>query len=145
MKTDKTDLLLFAVAGRTYSAPVDSIREVIMPEEIIPVAETAHAVEGVMHVRDEVVTIVSLSKIIAPENQKKISSKAVILMNTDRSTIGVAVDRVLRVISINSKEIKQPDPSLRDAYYLLGVFDLDGTLILHIDLSRIEDYTLSIS
>ncbi len=55
----------------------------------------------------------------------------------DGNMIGVVVDTVSDVISIEAAAITPPDDVLKDAFYLKGVAKLSNRLILVVDIEKL--------
>src|SRR6186713_3399576 len=52
--------ILFGVAGTTYAVPSPQVQHIEMVEQITPVPNAAHAVEGVVFSRGQVVPVINL-------------------------------------------------------------------------------------
>ena len=105
--------------------------------EIIQVPDAAKSVEGVISLHGKVVPLVSLRKKMGAEAKEISRWSRIMVTEMDQSPVGVVVDTVLGVVSIEPGLITPPDEVLKDAVYLTGVARLDKRLILVIDIGKL--------
>jgi len=131
------DLVIFKVAEKEYGADLTQIRQVIRMREVTRVPDAGFSVEGVISLRGKVVPLVSLRKKMGAEAKDISRWSRIMVTEMDGNPIGVVVDTVLGVVSVESGSITPPDEVLKDAGYLTGVARLDKRLVLVIDIEKL--------
>jgi purine-binding chemotaxis protein CheW len=131
------ELVIFKVAEKEYGADLKQIRQVIRMREVTQIPDAAKSVEGVISLRGRVVPLVSLRKKMGAEEKEISRWSRIIVTETDSAPVGVVVDTVLGVVTLEPGSITPPDEVLKDAGYLTGVARLDKRLILVIDIEKL--------
>jgi len=128
---------VFTLADKEYGVDISQVREVIRMKEITPVPDTAGFVEGVISLRGRVIPIINLRKKLGLEEKPITSANRIIISRLDSHFVGVVVDSVTDVISIEEEDITPPDEVLKKARYLVGVCKLGERLILVADMEKL--------
>jgi len=131
------NLVIFSLGEKEYGVDIRQVYRVIRMRKPVSVPEAADFVEGVISLRGKVVPLVSLRKKmgIADDGVKRPSR--IIITETDGHPIGVVVDSVTDVVSVESLSVTPPDQILKDAKYLIGVVQLGNRIVLMADLKKI--------
>lgn len=94
--------LLFFAGGELYGTKITDVREVIAPQTPKPVADTKPWVKGIINLRGEVLVAVDLrNRFLATE----LPSKAYMVIETDRGSMALIVDRIHAVQSYQRDQI----------------------------------------
>jgi len=135
------------LAEKEYAVDVDSVREVRRIKTIIPIPKTLDFVEGVVSLRGNVIPIINLRKKLGLPGLQKSNLNRVLMVELNDHIIGIAVDNVIGVVSVDGLNIESPDELLKDAAYLKGVAKSGHRLILIIDIMSLlsGEETLGIS
>lgn len=131
------NLVIFRMADKEYGADLKQVRQVIRMREVTPVPDAAGFVEGVISLKGRVVPLINLYKKMGLTGQKASSWNRIMITELEGSPIGVLVDTVSDVISIEPAAITAPDDVLKDAGYLSGVARLDNRLVLVVDMEKL--------
>jgi purine-binding chemotaxis protein CheW len=131
------DLLVFTVADEGYALNISGVREVIRVGEIIPVPAVSDFVEGVINFRGKVLPIINFRRKFGFPDGKKASSNRIIITETKRHLLGILVDKVEDVISLDQAKLTLPDAILREAEYLEGVGKTGDKLVLVVDIEKL--------
>jgi purine-binding chemotaxis protein CheW len=137
-------VVIFTVKGKEYGIDIAGVRQVIRMREIVPVPDAAAFVEGVICLRTKVVPVVSLCKKLGLKDEAPARGGRIIVTQVEGHTIGVVVDMVTDVVTIDPASVSAPDDVLKDAGYLVGVAKVGPRLILIADLEKLlgpEDRT----
>ena len=106
--TNELEIVMFKIANGTFGINVLKVREIINP---LPITETPNAdqnVEGVIRLRDEVIPVVNLAKVlnrsesINPENDKFIISEL------NKMKVAFHVHSVSQIHRISWEQIEKP-------------------------------------
>ncbi|RKY41558.1 MAG: chemotaxis protein CheW [Candidatus Makaraimicrobium thalassicum] len=131
------DLITFKLADKEYAVDINQVHEVLRVREAVPVPDAADFVEGVINLRGKVVPLVSLRKKLGFKESELKRASRIIIAQSDSHFIGVIVDRVSDVISLDPADITPPDEVLKKATYLTGVGRIGERLILIVDIKTL--------
>lgn len=137
---EQTRLVLFDLCGEAYGIGLGTVQEVIKPGGVTRIPQTPGFVEGVINLRGAFVPVVDLGKrfglgAVTPGRQARI-----LIVELEDQLIGVAVDGVAEVASVDSDEIEPPSPLIRSAIksgYLEGFVELNGALVKILNMERV--------
>jgi len=106
-------------------------------DDITPVPEPLSFVEGLINIRSQLITLVSLRKRFKIESSS--SSSQVIIINTGNLNIGLIVDSVERVISISDSDIEPPQSVYAgiNKAYIKGIVKLNDTISIYLDIEKL--------
>lgn len=149
--TPERQLVLFGVGTVVYGLPIERVREVVNPLEIIPLPHAPPSVIGVTDHRGEVVPVLDLrTRFGLPPNEDAdaLRRRKWIMLDVGDSAqprlIAAVVDTVLNVHM--SRDALRPAPPLgggEDTRGILGVIgrgkdSSDGLMIFVLDLARLR-------
>lgn len=99
-------LVGFILHGENYVLDISNIEEIIRIPSITSVPQISHIVEGVFHLRNQVIPLLSLSKRLGlPESEIKPESPAFIV-NILGVKIGLLIDEISEVLRIRKSRIE---------------------------------------
>ncbi len=130
-------LLCFNLADKEYAVNIESVREVRRIKKVTPIPKALDFIEGVVSLRGRVVPIISLSKKLGLPYEKSSSFNRVLITESNNHILGVAVDSVIGVTTIDKANIEPPDEILKKCDYLVGVGKIAKRLILVIDMEKL--------
>ena len=105
------EVIVFKLLDKEYSFEVKNVAEIIDMVPSTQVAFTDDEVEGIINIRGQIVTIVSLYEILNIEARTDEDSK-IIICEINNTKIGVVVDSVSDILNIQSNEIREQDDAL---------------------------------
>lgn len=109
----ENQVVVFDLAGVRYGIDILQVQEIMRVVEITPVAEADFAVEGIINLRGQVITVINLSRQLGLPEKERSQETRIIVVEPDGKRVGLIVDRVLEVGTYSDEEIE--DPSSR--YY----------------------------
>ncbi len=130
-------IVVFKVKGKEYGVDISGVRQVIRMREITPVPDAADFVEGVVCLRSKVMPVLNLSKKLGLQDAQPDRHARIIVTQVESHLIGVVVDMVTDVITIDPASISSPDEVLKGAGYLVGVAKIGQRLILIADMEKL--------
>ena len=139
----------FSLGNETFAVDVMKIKGVERIIEITAVPQSADFLEGIIHLREEIIPVVDMRlKFGLPKNEFTKETR-IILIEIGKMVIGVIVDRVYEVFQIKEEEIGQmPNIGIKVASRELvrGVAKIGNKLIIIIDIDKMftEDETAQI-
>lgn len=130
-------LLCFNLADKEYAVNIDSVREVRRIKGITPIPKTLDFIEGVISLRGHVTPIINLRKKLGLPSAGKPNFNRVLITESHNHILGIAVDGVIGVISLDETNIEPPDEVIGKAEYLIGVGKIGKRLILVADIEKL--------
>jgi purine-binding chemotaxis protein CheW len=132
-------MLTFSLDSVFYGVDVHHVREVKNLENITPVPCAPHYVKGVTNLRGEVIPIIELRKRIGIIGKKESSDAGIVIIVQDKHPIGVMVDKVMEVLTLEKKDVEtSPYPLINgQSEAVLGIAKHDKDLIILLDLKKI--------
>ena len=139
-------LIIFNLGGKEYGLDIAQVHEVIRLRAITPIPETADFVEGVISLRGKVVPVINLGVRLGMEKKGFSKNSRIIITQVDSHSVGVAVDNVSDVITLDPASITPSEQMLKDAEYLVGVARIAERLVIIADIAKLlrQDITTHI-
>ena len=127
------EVIVFKLTDKEYAFEVDSVAEIIDIVDSTKVAFTDNLVDGIINIRGQIVTIVSLFKKLNIETKVNEDSK-IIVCNINDTRIGFIVDSVSDILNVHASEVREQEDEL-----FTGVLHLDNgkRLVLSMDINEI--------
>jgi len=136
-KTESRQLVTFQLGEELYGVNIMDVKEIVRVQAIRPIPNAPTYVEGIFNLRSEIIPIISLhkrfhiKKLVSSEEDELLSG--FIILDIDGMKLGIFIDRISRVVTIEKEEI-QPPPQMFSgigAEYIQGVVrQTDGYLII---------------
>lgn len=98
----------FAVGSELFGLPVDSIREVAQMPPITHVPGAPPAVTGVVNLRGHSIAVVDLGCLLGFDRPTENSAEHVLVVEHQGRAVGLAVERVERVVKLLPSRILAP-------------------------------------
>lgn len=146
----------FYLGRSLFGIDVLLVREINRNLEITSVDPSPEFVEGLMNLRGQIVTVIDLGVylglgkrertkttcciVLKTEKElERIHDEGLISENTTKDTVGLLVDRISDMISVEENEIEPPPANMNgvDGKYLGGVIKLDSELLATLKISEI--------
>lgn len=138
--TEMNQYLTFKLGNENYGLVLEKAKEIIKPPKITNVPNTEKHVMGVINIRGKVTPVIDLKeKLGLPKNDIDEDSNKIIITNIEGIMVGLFIDNVREVVSIDNKEIEntaEGDRSI-EAEYIRGVFTNENNLIIIINIEEI--------
>jgi purine-binding chemotaxis protein CheW len=87
-------VLVFTIEGREFAVPVDSVVEIVRHRDATQVPRSAPAVEGIVPLRGQMVTILDLRRCLALPPRPAGAAAQVIVVGSADDRLGLVVDGV---------------------------------------------------
>jgi len=127
------EVIVFKLAQKEYAFNVESVDEIIDIVSATEVAFTDDSINGIINIRGQIVTTVSLFKKLGITTIVNEDSK-IIVCNINDNRIGFVVDSVSDILSIREEDIREESEG-----YFENILYLDNgeRLVLSIDMDKI--------
>lgn len=137
LNTQGSRYLSFSLGNERFAIPLLSVKEVIAIPEVTPIPFTPAHFKGIMNLRGQVISIIDLRQKMNIKSQPTAES-AVVICDLSPLCLGVIVDSVDSVLSLEENEIKpRPDiESKQNVDYIIGVVEREKRLVLLLEIAR---------
>ncbi len=136
--------MTFKLAEEAYGLAILKVREIIGFMEITRVPRTQEFIRGVINLRGRIVPVVDLRlKFGMPRTEPSDQTVIIVVQYASRGqdiTMGILVDQVLEVLSIDAEQIEPPPSFGSDALetdFLMGVGKTADRVIFLLDIGRV--------
>lgn len=118
-----------------YGVNVAKVREIIRLPQISRVVNAKPGVEGMIRLRDKVITIINLAKVLGKETGEMVADRVVVL-EFNSLMVGVLVHSVSRIYRISWKNVEPPSRSIHTDQ-VTGLVKMEDRIILLLDFEKI--------
>jgi purine-binding chemotaxis protein CheW len=134
---DQNQLVTFQLGEELYGINIMDVKEIVRVQDIRAIPNAPVYVEGIFNLRSEIIPIINLhkrfhlKKVLNSEEDELLSG--FIIIDIDGMKLGVIIDRVSRVVTVEKEDIQPPPQMLSGigAEYIRGVVRQDqGYLII---------------
>lgn len=127
------EVIIFRLSSKEYAFDVDIVDEIIDMVPSTSIAFTDESFDGIINIRGQVVSIVSLFKKLNVQTTINEDSK-IIVCDINENKIGFIVDSVSDILSIQEEEIVADEES-----YFDSILHLNGgeRLVLSLDMKKV--------
>lgn len=133
-------LVTFQLGDELYGVDIMDVKEIVKTQVVRPIPNAPFYVEGIINLRGEVVPIINLHKRfyikkMAVSDSDIEDDGGFIILDIEGNKIGIIIDRIARVIPVDTDEIKPPPQMVTGigTEYIQGVVRQDNSylIILH--------------
>lgn len=137
--TNELEVLEFKVANNHYGINVAKIREILPYQAVTPVPNSHEYVEGIFMPRDEIITVIDLTKSLGYTHSGDYSKDMLIVTNFNKLKVAFHVSEVLGINRISWADIIKPDSTLssKDGGTATGVIKVANKLVIILDFEKI--------
>lgn len=137
---DTTQFIVIKLGSEQYGIDIQYIDNIVRMQHITRVPKVAPYLRGVINLRGEVIPVMSLrQKMGLPVDEITKNTRIIILKLEQHGTIGVIVDEVKEVVTLNDGETEKVsyDNKEEKASFISGIGKEDGNLISLLDLNAV--------
>lgn len=102
----ETKYIVFRLGEQKYATRLEKINGIEETYQIIPVPLGMEYIKGIIHLRENVIPIYDLKKRFGVENNGLSQTSQLLVAETHNIRLGIEVDQVLGIVSIDEKDIK---------------------------------------
>lgn len=136
-------LVTFQLGEELYGIDIMDVKEIVRVQEIRPIPNAPAYVEGLFKLREHIIPIINLHKRFhlkkaqLDEDEELLSG--FIILDIDGMKIGIIIDKIERVISIEFSQIQPPPQMLSGigAEYIQGVAKQNDSYLIIIDTQKL--------
>jgi purine-binding chemotaxis protein CheW len=134
-----SEFLAFTLGGEEYGIDILKVQEIRGYEAVTRIANTPDFIKGVINLRGVIVPIVDMRIKFDLGTVTYDHQTVVIILNVAQRVVGMVVDGVSDVLTLNAGQIK-PAPefgSVMNTDYLTGLGTVDDRLLILMDIERL--------
>lgn len=140
----QVQLVTFQLGGEIYGVDIMDVKEIVKVTEVRPIPNAPYYVEGIFNLRSEIIPVINLHKRFGLKHLESTEEMdedegGFIILNIDGNRIGIIIDRIARVVSIETSEIKPPPQMISGigTEYIHGVVRQDENYLIMLDIRRL--------
>lgn len=137
--TNELEILEFAIGNNHYGINVAKIKEILPFSYATPIPNSHPCIEGVYMPRNEIITVIDLSKSLGITRDPDPKSDMFIITNFNKLNVAFHICSVFGIHRISWTEIMKPDESINNKGngIATGFVKLNGQLIVILDFEKI--------
>jgi purine-binding chemotaxis protein CheW len=133
-------MITFSLAGKDYGVDIMNVKEIAKADKFTYVPNAASFVKGVYNLRGDIIPIIDLRAFFhLPMDRKEDGQENMLILRIEDRVYGTIVDKIDKVVGINSETIQPPHPIFGDINikFISGVVEKQGDLYIILDVVRI--------
>ena len=142
---NQLQLVTFQLGEEYYGINIMQVNEIQKVQDIRNIPNAPAYVEGIINLRGEIIPVINLHKRFhlrrasLSEEDKLLSG--FLILNLDGMQLGVFIDKVSRVVTIDREKIQPPPQMISGigAEYIQGVTNEESGYLIILDIRRIFD------
>lgn len=137
--TGGEEYLAFTLGREEYGIDILKVQEIRGYETVTRIANAPDFIKGVINLRGIIVPIVDLRIKFQLERVEYNQYTVVIILNLSDRVVGIVVDGVSDVLTLQSQQIK-PAPEFSgalDTEYIRGLGSIDERMLILVDIERL--------
>ena len=133
------EFLTFSLGNEEYGIDILKVQEIRGYDSVTQIANAPEFIKGVINLRGIIVPIVDMRIKFNLGQADYTGTTVVIILNIADRVIGMVVDAVSDVLTLQAQEIKAPPEfgSAIDTRYVTGVGAVDDRMLILIDIERL--------
>lgn len=137
--TAEQQIVVFDLAGETYGADINAVREIVRMQSITSIPQAPHAIEGVINLRGKVNPVMDLRKRFGLPVSEESKDSRIVVVDIGEQDIGLIVDAVAEVNRIPSDLIEVPSSVVMSSEtdYISGIAKFGDQMIILLDLNKV--------
>lgn len=140
-------MVTFSLAGKDYGIDIMKVKEIVKAGHFTYVPNTLPFVRGVYNLRGDIIPIIDLHRRFHIDFSNGVEEldeleSGFIIINIDGNQIGIIIDRVSRVVSVDAAEVQEPPKMMGGigSEYIKGVVrTTDENFLIMLDIIKLFD------
>ena len=144
MATDISyQMVTFHLGEELYGVNIMDVKEIVRLQNVRVIPNAPYYVEGIINLRGEIIPIIDLhkrSKIQAVTRTEDIEMDGgFIILNIEGNKIGIIIDKVERVVTVKSEDVKEPPQMLSGigTEYIEGVVREETGYLIMLNIHKL--------
>jgi purine-binding chemotaxis protein CheW len=135
------------IAGQLFGLPIERVQDVFKPSRITRVPLAGAEIAGVLNLRGRIVTTIDMRRRLDLHGHDDGSARMAVGIDVRGESFGLLVDRIGEVLKLpdSAREANPINLDRRLARVSSGVFQLDGKLMVILDVDRVLDVGVAVA
>ena len=135
-------LVTFQLGEELYGVDIMDVKEIVRLQNVRVIPNAPNYVEGIINLRGEIIPIIDLHKrfrIQALDNLDTDLEGGFIILNIDDNLLGIIIDKISRVVTVKSEDIKEPPQMISGigSEYIEGVIREDSKYLIMLNIRKL--------
>ena len=133
--------LTFNVGDEVFGIEIEFVTEIISMQPITKIPEVADYIKGIINLRGKIIPVIDVRLKFKKDEIPYDERTCIIVIDADDIGVGLIVDRVAEVLTINDEEVAPP-PNNKTGIknrYIKGIGKINGEVKLLLDCNRFFD------
>lgn len=137
--TRAEEFLGFCLDAEEYCVWIRSVKEIIKPLDVTPIPRSPEDILGLVSLRGTIVPIFNIRRRLRLSPHRLGAQSRVIVFSLDTGAVGILVDRVTEVISVDPETLEPPPATLgkQEASFVTAIVPFRQRLIGVLHLERL--------
>ena len=139
---DSKQYIVVKIGSEQYGIDISFVDNIVRLQKITRVPKAQKYFKGIINLRGEVVPVMSLRLKMCLDNDEFSDKSRIIILRVDqRGLLGIMVDEVKEVVTLNTTQVDKYNPDSKDeqSTFIKGVGKHDDQLISLLDIFSIVD------
>jgi purine-binding chemotaxis protein CheW len=138
---DTTQYVNFQIGNEHYAIDIINILEIVKPSRISSLPSASEHILGLINLRGNIVPVINTHKLFQIPAPDDAENARIILVDMNKSILGLNVDGVSQVIELKKEDIDPPMVTLEveRTEFILGEANIDGQLVAVLDIGKLVD------
>jgi purine-binding chemotaxis protein CheW len=139
VSTSANEFLTFTLGHEEYGMDIIKVQEIRGYDAVTHIANTPDFIKGVVNLRGIIVPIVDMRIKFNLEHADYNEMTVVIILNVARRVVGMVVDGVSDVITLNADQIRAAPEfgGAIDTQYVKGIGTVDDRMLILVDIEEL--------
>ncbi|PWW19865.1 two-component system chemotaxis response regulator CheV [Cytobacillus oceanisediminis] len=135
--TNELEIVEFSIGRNKFGINVIKVKEIINPEQVIPVPHSHRHIEGIMELRGEVLPVVDVAASLGMKPSENLQQDKFIVTEFNQQKIIFHVHNVSQIHRISWDQIEKPSEMYQGPdSQVIGVIKLQGEMVLLLDFEK---------
>lgn len=136
--TNELEIVMFQIGSGLFGINVLKVREIINAVDVTPIPNSHEYVEGIIRLREEVLPVVNLAKVLEIPPSEDPDKDKFIIAELNQIKIAFRVHYVSRIHRISWEQIEKPtELSAGEQAYAIGIIKLDDEMSILLDFEKV--------
>lgn len=136
------EYLTYRLGGEEYGVDILKVQEIRSVDRVTRLPEAPEYIRGVVNLRGTIVPVVDMRIKFRLGTADYNEQTVMIVLNMEERTVGMVVDGVSDVLTLNADQIRPP-PELSGALhtdFVTGIGAVDERMLILVDIDRLMDF-----
>jgi len=143
--TQKDKFLTFILGNEVYGIDIKYVTEIIGIQEISELPELPEYIKGIINLRGKIIPVIDVRLKFKKPYREYNGRTCIIVVDVKEITVGLIIDAVAEVLSINEKDI---DPPINlhmglNNRYISGIGKVDSSIKLLLDCNELLNHAVA--